>query len=98
MTVNRRIVVALEDIEIVSLECSQCKSRVSAVPEKAIRIPEYCGQCGQRWWPENASGPSSERAWAFPKFLDSLTTIRTLIASGSPPAFRLLLEFTEPKE
>ena len=98
MTVERKIVVGLEDIEAISLECNGCKCRVTMVPGKMIRIPEYCAQCRLRWHPENPAGHIPERGWPFAKFLESVEGIRALMNSEVLLGFRILLEFKEPKE
>ena len=98
MTIERKIVVGLEDVQAISFECmgKGCGYRVTMSPDKAERIPESCGQCGLRWWPENPYGHISEKAWPFAKLLESLRAIRGWINSGSPLGFKILLEFKEP--
>ena len=99
MTVERRIVVGLEDVQAICFECLKkgCGYKVSISPDAFERIPETCAQCGARWVPLNSSGVSVAKPWVFYSFANSLKTIRNLMQSGTPMEFRVLVEFHEPK-
>jgi len=100
MTIERKIVVGLEDIEALTLECRAegCGYRVSFSPDKFERIPNNCGQCGQDWTPRDLAGHTEARAWVFLNLLRSIRTARAFIAeNGSTSGFRVLLEFKEPQ-
>jgi hypothetical protein len=96
MTIERRIVVGLDDIRAVSFECNKCKTRTTVLSERLTGIPEKCIYCGDTWIaarnPENCVPLDS----AYRTFIQSIMKVKTLIENGSP--FKILLEFHEPKE
>src|SRR5881396_2951767 len=54
MTLENRIVVGLDDIKAVTLECTdqdnkKCCARFSSSPDM-IQIPKNCPQCNATWW------------------------------------------------
>jgi hypothetical protein len=51
MTVERKIIIGLEDIKAVVFECTSCLSRVSIPPQARgnTRIPNECPQCSAKW-------------------------------------------------
>jgi hypothetical protein len=51
MTLERKLMVGIEDIKGVCLECSsaECKTRVSGSLGAYIVIPTYCPQCKSSW-------------------------------------------------
>jgi len=100
VTVERKIVVGLEDVEKICFECLKegCRYKVSISPDVFERIPQSCEQCGSRWTPLDNTGVSASRPWVFSNFANALKMIRNLIASKSPLNFRILLEFNEPKD
>lgn len=89
MTVERKIVVGLEDIKAVTFECHKCKSRLSFLPDRQIDIPQQCN-CGQRWIIGDVPTNSP-----FRKFTDALHAARNMLKPESS-GFRVLLEFDEP--
>ena len=95
MTFERKIVVGLEDIASISLECNKCKGRVTFGPESKIRIPLSCS-CGHPWMAESKS-PFTSLDSPFAICLTTIEVIRTLIRNGAG-GFRVLLEFQEPHE
>jgi hypothetical protein len=97
MTIEQKVVVGLEDIQAICFEClnNDCRAIVSISPDKFERIPARCEQCGQQWAPQNLTGFQDSKPWVFTNFASSLKTIRTLMNSGSPMGFRVLLEFKE---
>jgi hypothetical protein len=100
MTVERKIVVGLEDVEAITLEClnpSGCRSKFSASPD-SIRIPTNCPQCGHEWMPPTPSGHLPSKAWPYVSFLNAVRAIRAGGKAEEPPGFRIILEFKEPRE
>ena len=97
MTLERKIVVGLEDIEAISFEClaPDCGSRLTVAPERCT-IPPRCPHCNREWVPPNQAGIQTVKAWPFVNFTMSLSKIRTLISDGQL-GFRMLLEFKEPQ-
>jgi hypothetical protein len=94
MTFERKIVVGLEDIDSISLECRECKRRITFSPDNPLKSPNTCG-CGHPWIPEDAlslSAPDSP----FVRFFEALQVIRTLTNTKSY-GVRILLEYKEPE-
>jgi hypothetical protein len=98
MTVERKIVVGLEDIRAICFECLNkgCGAVASVSPDNFERIPQRCEQCGEVWTPINAAGLQTSKPWVFASFAIALKAIRNLINSGQAMGFRILLEFKEP--
>lgn len=95
MTFERKIVVGLEDIASISLECFKCKRRITFSPDtKGHIIPHTCGGCGHVWIPRDAD-PFNSNESLLGIFLQSLERIRT-VAASNPYGVRILLEFKEP--
>ena len=93
MTVERKIVVGLEDIRAITLEC-ECGARTTFAPELFRTVPHHCTHCGKAWTKFEEFGPSpgiGATAW----LLTTLRDLRVLIREKSLP-FRILLEFNEP--
>jgi hypothetical protein len=96
MTIERRIVVGLNDIQAVSFECNECLTRTRVPSDKLRGIPENCPSCNRVWITSQFSQRNHvELASAYKTFIDSLVKIRTLMENGAP--FKILLEFSEPK-
>jgi hypothetical protein len=96
VTVERRIVVGLEDIQVITLECLACGSRLSLSPDITRTPPEQCPSCFKDWMPLQPA-PSSSLASPLVSFALSLQRIRNLHKEGVNLGFRILLEFREPE-
>jgi hypothetical protein len=95
MTVDHRIVISLDEILSVTLECVNCGARLSSDPDKPQML--YQCPCKQPWhFGEN------EDAMAFKRLLRALADARALLPQydkkGTPPpaGFKLLLEIRDP--
>lgn len=96
MTVERKIVVGLEDIKAISLECKTCHARLTVTPEK-ISVPKACKSCNIDWFPCGmASNHVTTSAPAPMVLANAIQRMRTL-TEESAIGFILLLEFEEPK-
>lgn len=91
---ERKIVVGLDDVKAVILECVNCRTRVTITPDHA-RIPKECPDCQHSWL-----SPVHDNA----DFLTALSKMRSARASNAAsassgqansPRFRILLEFDE---
>src|ERR1022692_1810663 len=62
MTVERKIVVGLDDIQAVSFECEKCHSRLTLPPDKIGEIPQRCEQNRSAWQRRSVDvfGPPSQ--------------------------------------
>jgi hypothetical protein len=94
MTIERRIVVGLDDITGVTLECLGCHSKLTLLPDQLVDFPHRCPRCPQQWIPPDPTTYSSV-ASPFSNFLRSITQLRTLIQSNAVGVI-VLLEFQEP--
>ena len=93
MTIERNILVGLEEIKSVVLECNQCKSRMVISPDKMDVFPEACPR-GHIWKWDSTPGRESVGTQSI-GFAVSLKNLRSQTSSNS--GFRLLLEFTDPQ-
>jgi hypothetical protein len=104
MTVERKIVVGLDDLRALTFECKDCRSRVTVSPDQArvpqrilLRLGERCPNCGREWVryppPENRVTLSNHV-----NLIDAIGKIRAQEkGSDEWPKFRVLLEFDEPE-
>ncbi|MBZ5558766.1 MAG: hypothetical protein LAO77_15960 [Acidobacteriia bacterium] len=92
MTIERRLVVGLNDIKAISLECKSCKRRTTSAPELLTTIPHACA-CGASWRP--AQKPEPDIDDDFVKFLKTVQSLRVLDQKGAL-GVSVLFEFEEP--
>ena len=97
MTIERRMIVGIDDIKAVTFECSKCGARTPIAVGSLREVPPQCPSCNEVWWRNNdftthvtTSGPV---ATAF------IQAVRVLaaITGDKKDTFRILLEFDEPK-
>lgn len=96
MTVERRIIVGLEDIKAVSLECNECHSKITLPPDLKSDIPASCERCNHPWRAPQVVGSIRTCDSIIATFTHSIPTIRELMHAKSF-GFSVLLEFDEPK-
>jgi hypothetical protein len=94
MTLEHKVVVGLDDIKAVTLECNQCHVRLTMFPEE-IKIPHNCRHCDATWVYGNPSQHQSSTS-AILNFVNAIGIIRKQMQAGNP--FTILLEFDEPKK
>jgi hypothetical protein len=102
MTFERKIVVGIEDVKSLSLECNKCKTKVTHSPEE-IAIPNQCPNpaCNARWMPLRGSGQNETLLPARFKLVNAIKEIRkrarenSVEGLGEIVGFRILLEFDE---
>ncbi len=94
MTIERRIVVGLEDVTYIIFQCEKCPFRMSMSPDEIRQIPENCSGCGHNWIVGEQEGSALPPLKAFTKSLEKL---RLLIRHKSF-GFKILFEFEEPKD
>ena len=94
MTIERRIVVGLQDVKAVTFECEACHSRITMNPDRARDIPEQCAECKKKWAP-HGFGMSGTAMSPFLNFVEALAKLR--IIGTNTAGFSILLEFEEPK-
>ena len=93
---ERKLVFGVEDLKGLSLECLSCSARVRMPLEKLQTLPYQCPVCGTSWIDPS---PGSRLMNESPSvsFAFSLRRLREMVNQGSGMAFRILLEFDEPK-
>jgi len=98
MTVERKIIIGLEDIKAVLFKCTACDSRMSVVTkaDEPIRIPHECHNC-HRTWSLLEPAQYEHVGSPFVNFTSSLTKIISHWNDGVKTGFRILLELEEPK-
>lgn len=92
MTFERKIVVGVDDIAAISLECNECKRRITFSPDNPIKSPNVCS-CGHPWIPKEAlslSAPDSP----FVLLFETIQVIRTLTRNKSY-GVSILLDYKE---
>jgi hypothetical protein len=93
MTIERKIVVGLNDIKAISLQCEKCEFRVSMSPDKGTGPILGCPH-GHEWSKgeiETSHLPPLQR------FASSLEKLRILMGQKTL-GFKILLEFDEPRD
>ena len=85
MTIEHNLIVGLEDIKGIQIEClnPKCKARVTRSPDKAFNLPNACGACGASWPQEFGKEPPETQ------LLRLIAALRT-VPNG---AYKLCLEF-----
>jgi hypothetical protein len=98
MTIERKLIVGIEDIKAVVFECKSCLSRMSILPKEGAskNIPTACPYCRAEWW----NFQTSARAPVFSLahlFVESIERLRSLANEGVELGARILLELEEPR-
>ena len=97
MTVERRIIVGLEDIKTLAFQCKSCTAKFSYNPDTVSSVPFRCPACGHVWRAEEQA-PYEPSEAAFVQLVKSISQIRTAIQKRTGViGFRILFEFEEPK-
>ncbi len=84
MTIETRIIVGLDDILSVQLECVKCKAKVVRSPDVTLTLPSHCGQCGAVWYTKSLSDDP-----VVVKLLKLIAALR----QGNDAGFNLKFEF-----
>jgi hypothetical protein len=102
MTPERRILIGIEDIKSISLECNQCKVRLSYSPDEMIDLPQTCPNslCRSVWNPSNTkAAPTEFDAPATVRLLRAIDRVkqeeRAIKANSLGQGFRILLGLDE---
>lgn len=89
MTIETRIIVGLNDILSVQLECAKCRAKVVRSPDVTLTLPHACGQCGATWRPgpeEFGEDPMAVR----------LVRLISALRQSNDRAFAIKFEFFMP--
>ena len=97
MTIERRMIVGIDDIKAVTFECSKCGARMPIAVGSLREVPQQCPSCNEVWWRSNdfpthvsTSGPAATA------FIQAVRVSAAMIRDKTD-TFRILLEFEEPK-
>jgi hypothetical protein len=95
MTVERKLMVDIEDIKAVCFECSKadCKTRITRSLGTHFIIPTFCPECQTSWVIPHKR--DLEESQLPPHQL--IKTILDFKKLTGPLPYRILLEFEEPK-
>jgi hypothetical protein len=95
MTIERKIVFALNDIKSISYECANCGARATFPLGAELEPSAACYNCKNQWKPTqpNYLGRPEEIS-AFKAFLRSLNEIRTL-GKEKVIGFKMVFELDE---
>ena len=94
MTIERNLLVGLDEIKSVVLQCEQCKSRMVISPDKMDTYPGACPR-GHVWHWDTTPGREAVGTQSV-GFVVSLKNLRSQTLSNA--GFKLMLEFMDPKE
>jgi hypothetical protein len=93
MTIERRVLVALDDIQAISLQCNECAFRFSFSPDKEVNLPNKCAS-GHNWTIGEKTGIMLTSTDALMKLLRDFRNPDRPKMMG----FKIVLEFREPPE
>lgn len=109
MTFNRRIIVGIEDIKAITLECNYCSIEVTFSPDLPS-VPNNCPNpnCNRPWlspqYPHANPFPTTETRFPVQvKLLQAIAGVRRkseedkIELPKEPIGFHIRLEFEEPK-
>jgi len=98
MTIEKRIIVGVEDIKLVSYECKKCGARISFTPDKPLDPAAQCFKCIHAWLPSSNSSDGREseykRESLFYRLLEVIGLLRNPDVSKTY-GFRVLFEFEQ---
>lgn len=87
MTMQKRVLIAAEDVVGIECECTHCHARYSIAIERVDRFIRECPNCHERWFDETEgryrspkvaeTSEGSEDA-VFVRFVEALRLFRTL--------------------
>ena len=99
MTFEHKIVVGIEDIKAVIFECrnEKCKTRTTVPVDVLREVPRVCSSCQSLWNIDNIPAHVTTSAGAPVALVHAIVTMRVLRREAREAAFRILLEFDEPK-
>jgi hypothetical protein len=91
---ERKLVVGIEDIHSVVLECMKCLMRWTYQPDKPPQsIPPNCPHCRAVWNELRALGTEQIKS-PFENFIEALPKIREWLKHGKS-GFRIMMEFKD---
>lgn len=96
MTLEHRLIVGLEDIKAVTLECKKCGARLSTSPDEVQDYTLYkCGACMHPWLSDSTKHAHLRTA-TLAVFIGSLSGARATVPEDAV-GVRVLLEFDIPR-
>jgi hypothetical protein len=108
MTFDRKIVVGIEDIKSISLECAKCGVRLVISPDNVGVVPCECPNqtCRNEWAPQqyqraNPHGPAESKIPVQIKLIEAIAGVRMKTENnkvenpGKSIGFKIFLEFAD---
>lgn len=97
MTIERRMILGVDDVKAVTFECSKCAARTPIGVGSLREVPQQCPSCNEVWWRSNdfATHVTTSRP-AATAFIQALRVLAA-ITRDKKDTFRIFLEFEEPK-
>jgi uncharacterized paraquat-inducible protein A len=94
MTIEHKIVVGLDDIKAVIIECKQCHAKVSLSPDD-LQIPARCPveRCASTWIKGQRAAITNDYEATTSAHINLVEAIAHIRAKKNGAAFRILLEF-----
>ena len=101
MPYEQKLLVGLDEVRSLCLQCKKCAAKLSISPDSALTVPARCFQCHADWIketrPETYLGQlMAEEQTTLTKFLKSFAAMRVPDVSNAL-GFRILLELDYPK-
>jgi hypothetical protein len=93
MVIERRIVVGIEDIKSIILECKNCKARIVRAPELEREVPYQCPECPSKWRTPSGRQVIQSDSACF-HFAKAIPALRSLIKENALGC-NILFEFEE---
>lgn len=95
MTRERKMVVGLDDIQAITIQCCNCNVRLTLPIAKIRDIPRACNHCNTVWWTSSEIGQNFNTEMpASQALIGAIHTLRMLMREKKE-SYRILLEFDE---
>ena len=82
MTIEQKLIMGVEDMRGMRLECGRCRAALSFSLDETVRIPERCPAC-QTPWIDAFKGPWQETVAAVEQFIACCPTCAIRIEGGA---------------
>jgi hypothetical protein len=95
MTIEQKLIIGVDDIRGMRVECGHCRSALSFSLDETVRIPELCPACREPWI-DTFKGAGQHTVAAVDQFIAALKQLRRVRAElkGEPTTVRF--EFNIP--
>ena len=95
MTIEQKLIMGVDDMRAMRVECGGCPAALSFSLDETVRIPEACPACSERWIDAfNRSG--QETAAAVSHFITALKQLRRVRSELKGEPITVRFEFNVP--